>query len=206
MESQRPAERHDLVQRGGNAGTDRATRACMSCLPWVPPGGVEPVPGPSVVPDGLPSNALTAAVQGIAGKPDDMKRIHDLDRGSSLAAAVWNPVNPSIATTSTPSVQTLGRPPSQDLKTCVERPSILSGNRAGPVPSRTGVRPMITVTYLSPFGVCRHPAVSGAPVTADPHQQRRRPPARRFVRQRPRDRAGDDARQLRAQAHRAGRT
>ena len=32
----------------------------------------------------------------------------------------------------------------------------MSSSRAGPVPSRTGVRSMITVTYLSPRWVCRH--------------------------------------------------
>lgn len=58
----------------------------------------------------------------------------------------------------------------------------------------------LTTGYLGPgrggFGdvLPPHPAAPGAPVTADPHQQRRRPPARRFVRERPRDRAAGDAR------------
>jgi len=44
-----------------------------------PPGGVERVPGPSAVRDGVLLHALTAPVQGIAGKPNDVKRVHDLD-------------------------------------------------------------------------------------------------------------------------------
>ena len=32
----------------------------------------------------------------------------------------------------------------------------MSSNRAGPEPSRTGVRSMMTVTYLSPRRVCLH--------------------------------------------------
>ena len=43
-----------------------------------------------------------------------------------------------------------GRPASQVLKTCFERPSTMSSSLAGPVPARTAVRSMITVTYLSP--------------------------------------------------------
>jgi hypothetical protein len=38
-----------------------------------------------------------------------------------------------------------------------------------------------------------HATAPGALVAADPHQQRRRPPAQRFVRERPRDRAAGDA-------------
>jgi hypothetical protein len=58
-------------------------------------------------------------------------------------------------------------PASQALKTCFERPSIMSSNRAGPVLSRTGVRSMITVTYLSPRRVCRQ-TCSSTPITATP--------------------------------------
>ena len=75
--------------------------------------------------------------------------------GSSSVVAVLNPVNPSIATTSTPSRQACGRSASQVLNACLERPSTMSSSRAGPVPSRIGVRSMITVTYLSPRRVCR---------------------------------------------------
>ena len=38
-----------------------------------PASCVERVPGPSAVPNGLLLNALTASVQGIAGKPDDVE-------------------------------------------------------------------------------------------------------------------------------------
>ena len=70
--------------------------------------------------------------------------------------AVLNPVNPSIATTSTASRHACGWLASQVLNTCLERPSTMSNNRAGPVPSRIGVRSMITVTNLSPRRVWRH--------------------------------------------------
>ena len=43
----------------------------------------------------------------------------------------------------------------------------MSSSRAGPVPSRIGVRSMITVTYLSPRRVCRH-TCSSTPITATP--------------------------------------
>ena len=52
--------------------------------------------------------------------------------------AVLNPVNPSIATTSTASRHACGRSASQVLNTCLERPSTMSNSRAGPVPSRIG--------------------------------------------------------------------
>ena len=42
----------------------------------------------------------------------------------------------------------------------------MSSSRAGPVPSRIGVRSMITVTYLSPRRVCRH-TCSSTPMTRD---------------------------------------
>jgi hypothetical protein len=73
--------------------------------------------------------------------------------------AVLKPVNPSIATTSTPSRQDVSRSPSQALNTCFDRPSTISSSRAGPVPSRIGVRSMITVTYLSPRRVWRQQCV-----------------------------------------------
>ncbi len=87
--------------------------------------------------------------------------------GSSSAAAVLNPVNPSIATTSTRSRQSCGRPASHVLKAALERPSTMSSSRAGPVPSRIGVRSMMTVTYLSPLRVCRH-TCSSTPRTVTP--------------------------------------
>ena len=43
----------------------------------------------------------------------------------------------------------------------------MSSSRAGPVPSRTGVRSMITVTYLSPRRVWRHTS-SSTPMTLTP--------------------------------------
>lgn len=53
--------------------------------------------------------------------------------GSSSPAAVLNPLNPSIATTWTPSRQAWERAASQVLNTALERPSTMSSNRAGPV-------------------------------------------------------------------------
>ncbi len=73
--------------------------------------------------------------------------------GSSSAAAVLNPVNPSIATTSTPSRHARGRSASHCLNTAFDRPATMSSDRAGPDLFRAGVRSMITVTYLSPWRV-----------------------------------------------------
>ena len=87
--------------------------------------------------------------------------------GSSSAVAVLKPVNPSIATTSTPSRHVWSRSVSQDLNACFERPSTMSSSRAGPVPSRMPVRSMITVTYLSPRWVWRH-TCSSTPIAATP--------------------------------------
>ena len=73
-----------------------------------------------------------------------------LTPGSSSAAALLNPVNPSIATISIFSRQVLGWEASQVVKTCLERPGTMSKSREGPLRSRMGVRYKITVTYLSP--------------------------------------------------------
>ena len=70
--------------------------------------------------------------------------------GSSSAAALLNPVNPSIATISLRSRQVLGWEASQVLKTCLERPGTMSRSREGPRRSRMGVKSKMTVTYLSP--------------------------------------------------------
>ncbi|GGQ33351.1 hypothetical protein GCM10010140_74270 [Streptosporangium pseudovulgare] len=51
--------------------------------------------------------------------------------------------------------------------TCLDRPSIMSNNREGPVPSRIAVRSMITVTYLPPLRVCRQ-TCSSIPMTFTP--------------------------------------
>ncbi len=69
--------------------------------------------------------------------------------GNVSAAAVLNPVNPSIATASTPSRNSWLCFCSQVVNTALERPETMSNNRAGPVPSRTGVRSMMTVTNRS---------------------------------------------------------
>ena len=70
--------------------------------------------------------------------------------GSSSVAALLNPVNPSIATTSMWLRHVSGWEASQVLKTCLERPGIISKSRKGPLRSRMGVKSKMTVTYLSP--------------------------------------------------------
>ena len=59
--------------------------------------------------------------------------------GSSSAAALLSPVNPSIATISILSRQMLGWEASQVLKTCLERPGTVSKSREGPLRSWMGV-------------------------------------------------------------------
>src|SRR6476619_4692895 len=103
--------------------------------------------------------------------------------GSSSVVAVLKPVKPSIATTSTLSRKDWSRSASQFLKACLERPGTMSSNRAGPVPSRIGVRSLITVTNLSPRPVCRQQC-SSTPMTFTPSNRvgslisTRRPSAR----------------------------
>ena len=67
-----------------------------------------------------------------------------LASGSSSAAALLNPVNPSIATISMRLRHVSGREASQVLKTCLERPGTISKSRQGPLRSRMGVKSKIT--------------------------------------------------------------
>ena len=90
-----------------------------------------------------------------------------LASGSSSAAALLNPVNPSIATISMRSRHVSGREASQVLKTPLEQPGTMSKSRQGPLRSRMGVKSKITVTYLSPYGVWRH-TCSSTPMTRTP--------------------------------------
>ena len=86
-------------------------------------------------------DAAPALVQGVPGKADGMERVHHCRRGlavgSSSLAAVLDQVNPSIATTSTPSHRALGHCASHALNAALEQPSTMSSNLAGPVPART---------------------------------------------------------------------
>ena len=90
-----------------------------------------------------------------------------LASGSSSAAALLNPVNPSIATISIRSRHVSGREASQVVTTCLERPGTISRSREGPRRSRIGVKSKMTVTYLSPSGVWRH-TCSSTPMTRTP--------------------------------------
>ena len=70
--------------------------------------------------------------------------------GSSSAAALLNPVNPSIATISMRSRHVSGWEANQVLNTFLERPETISKSREGPLRSRMDVTSKTTVTYLSP--------------------------------------------------------
>jgi len=116
--------------------------------------------------DGL-LHAGSAAVQGVAGEPDDVERVHDRDRvrefldGGSLEAG--EPIHRDHLH---PIAPDLGRSASQALNARLERPPTMSSSLAGPVPSRIPARP-ITVTYLSPRRVWRH-TCSSTPIAATP--------------------------------------
>jgi hypothetical protein len=96
-------------------------------------------------------------VERVAGQADDVEGIQDRDRvhdflgGSGLETG--EPVLRGGLDAVTPR---LVWSESQVLNACFERASTMSGSRAGPVPSRTGVRSTITVTYLSPRRMWRH--------------------------------------------------
>ena len=71
-----------------------------------------------------------------------------LASGRSSAAALLNPVNPSIATISMRLRHVSGCEASQVLKTFLERPGTISKSREGPLRSRMGVTSKMTVTIL----------------------------------------------------------
>ena len=73
-----------------------------------------------------------------------------LASGSCSAAALLNPVNPSIATISIRLRHVSGREVSQVVKTFLERPGTMSRSREGPMRSRMGVKSKMTVTHLTP--------------------------------------------------------
>lgn len=109
------------------------------------------VGGPPTVAVQVLLDPAAAAVKGVAGQPNDVERIRHRDGvGQSSAAAVLNPVIPSIATTSTPSPQDFGRLESQVVNACFERPETMSRSLAGPVPPRIGVRATIHGDVLVP--------------------------------------------------------
>lgn len=92
-------------------------------------------------------DAASAAVEGIPGEADDMDQVHDRDGvGEFSVVAVVKPVDPSVATTSSPCCQASGRWDSQVLNACLGRPGTMSDSREGPVRSRMRVRPNMTVT------------------------------------------------------------
>ena len=78
------------------------------------------------------------------------------------------------------------REASQVLKTPLDRPGTMSKSRQGPRRSRTGVKSKMTLTNLSPYGVCRH-TCSSTPMTRTPSKRsgslisRRAPSARTAV-------------------------
>jgi len=72
--------------------------------------------------------------------------------GSSSAAALLNPVNPSIATISMRSRHVSGWEANQVLNTFLERPGTMSKSREGPLRSRMGVKSKMTVTILVSVG------------------------------------------------------
>lgn len=70
---------------------------------------------------GLELDPVSAAVEGVASKGDDVQGIHDrVCVGDFLGAAVLKPVKPSIGTISIWSGQVLGRGASQVLNACLE--------------------------------------------------------------------------------------
>ena len=95
-------------------------------------------------------------------------RIHDRDRVGQLLGRrglePGEPVHRDRLDGIPPGLGTVGEP---GLERRLGRPSTMSSSRAGPRPSRIGVRSMITVTYLSPLRVCRH-TCSSTPTTATP--------------------------------------
>ena len=97
-------------------------------------------------------DAVVADIERVIGETENMERVHHrhgvgklLRRGGLEAGEPVHRGRPRP-----PSRQCWERAVSQVLNTALERPSTISSSLEGPVFLRTGVRSMITVTYLSP--------------------------------------------------------
>ena len=81
----------------------------------------------NIVPAGVLLDAAADLVEDVAGEACDVEGVQHRDRvGQSSAAAVLNPVKPSIATTSTASRQSVGTLGEPLLEGGFERPSTAS--------------------------------------------------------------------------------
>lgn len=104
---------------------------------------------PSVAVD-LELDSASAMIGCLAGQADDVEGIHDRDRVGDLHGYGGPEAGEaSIATTSAPARNASVWSASQVLNADFERPAIMPSRRAEPVLSRSGVRPMMTVTYLA---------------------------------------------------------
>lgn len=152
---------HALVDPPGRLDLDMLLRGEQCLQAGLLPVNEEPRPGmesaagrvervalPSAPAEHVALNTAAAVIEAVPARRTTWNgSITAVAVGISSAAADLKPVNPSIATTSTPSRQLLGRAASQVFNTCFERPSTMSSSREGPpVPVRIGVRSMITVT------------------------------------------------------------
>lgn len=122
-----------------------------------PAGLVQGVGGPPAPVVKFLLDMPATLIESIPGQVHDVEGIHNcpcigelfsgcaLKPGESIHRDDLNALAPRV-----------GREASQVVKTCLDRPGIISKSREGPLRSRMGVTPKITVTYLSPYGVCRH--------------------------------------------------
>ena len=120
---------------------------------------VERVAGVTAVPECVLLDALPGPVERVAGQADDVERVHHRDRVGELfgrgGLEPGEPVHRDHLDPARPLRRPGGEPLLEHLLRAaldhVQQPG-RAGARAdaGPVPSRTGVRSMITVTYFSP--------------------------------------------------------
>src|SRR5690606_4213334 len=137
-----------------------------------PAGGVERVALAAAVTVQLLLNAAAALVQRVAGQADDVEGVHHRDRvrqllgGGGLEAGEavhrddLDPPPPGLVPVAQPVLERL-------LRAALEHRQQPGGTSA--IPDR-GVRSMTTVTYLSPFLVCRQ-ACSSTPTTRTPSRR-----------------------------------
>jgi hypothetical protein len=122
-----------------------------------PAGAEQWVAGAAAVPAGVLLDAAAASVQRVTGQTSHVERVHHGDRVGQLLGGgglePGEPVHRDHLDLIAPGLGAFGEP---GLERLFRASLDQSSSREGPVPSRIGVRSMITVTYLSPRRVWRH--------------------------------------------------
>ena len=114
-------------------------------------------PWPARAGGGVLADAPAALIESITGEVYDVEGIHDRPRaGGFFGGGAFEPgesIHRDDLNALTPRV---GAEASQVVKTCLERPGIISKSRDGPRRSQMGVTSKTTVTFVAVWGVAPH--------------------------------------------------